>query len=187
MTASEQPASIRAERDAGPLEVDGSVRPAPIGQLVRRHLPGARRGDAAPCRPFSTDAILLALGPAVVALAIAWRERGDALRRLARGLVRLPDDPRWWLVLLIPLAWALAVIGVAVLLGEPTAGLFDGLFPGIVIVPLVVLLPALAEELAWRGFAIPRLLSAMGPPGQSPVGRSMDRPARDPAAARPGE
>ena len=66
-------------------------------------------------------------------------------------------------VLLIPLAAFLAVDIVAVALGEPVAGLFDNLFPAIVIVPFVVLLPAITEELAWRGFAIPRALTAMSP------------------------
>ena len=42
-------------------------------------------------------------------------------------------------------------------------GLFDSLFPAVVIIPLVVLLPAFTEELAWRGFALSRLLSAMSP------------------------
>ena len=164
MTSSEQPAPIRSERDAGPLQVAGSrsdqLRSVTWFVAICLALAAV---TLLPVVPSALTPFLLALGPAVVALVLAWRERGDALRRLTRGLVRLPDDPRWWLVLLIPVAWALAVIGVAVLLGESTAGLFDGLFPGIVIVPLVVLLPALAEELAWRGFAVPRLLSAMGP------------------------
>jgi membrane protease YdiL (CAAX protease family) len=41
--------------------------------------------------------------------------------------------------------------------------LFDRAFPAVLIIFLVVLLPALAEELAWRGFVLPRLMSAMSP------------------------
>jgi uncharacterized protein len=155
---------IRAERAAGPLEVD-ATRSEQLGSVA--WFVGICLALAAitlvPVVPASLTPFLLAIGPAVVALALAWREGSDAVRRLVRGLIRPPNDARWWLVLLLPVAWALAVIGVAVLLGESSEGLFDDIFPAIVIVPLVVLVPALAEEFAWRGFAVPRLLSRMGP------------------------
>jgi len=106
---------------------------------------------------------VLALGPAVVAVCLAWREGDGSMRRLWRSLGRRPANARWYLVLLLPVLWAFAVVGVAIGLGEPTAGLFDDLLPGAVIVSLVVLLPAFAEELAWRGFATPRLMAAMSP------------------------
>ncbi len=57
----------------------------------------------------------------------------------------------------------LAVDVIAVALGTPAAGLFDDVFPAAVIVPLVVLLPAFTEELAWRGYALPRTMTAMTP------------------------
>jgi uncharacterized protein len=103
----------------------------------------------------------LALGPALIALVLAWREGGGAVRRLLRGLKVLPREPVWYGVLLLPVAAFLVVIVIAVILGQPVSGMFDGLFPAIVIVPLVVLVPALAEELAWRGFALPRTMAAM--------------------------
>jgi len=56
-----------------------------------------------------------------------------------------------------------STVVIAVILGEPIAGLFDALFPAVLIIPLVVLLPAFTEELAWRGFALPRLMSVMSP------------------------
>lgn len=106
---------------------------------------------------------LLALGPAFIAVGLAWREGHGAVRRLRQSLTLRPSDARWYLVLLIPVAWAFAVVGVAVVLGEPTAGLFDELTPAALFIPLVVVLPAFAEELAWRGYAVPRLMTAMSP------------------------
>ncbi len=47
--------------------------------------------------------------------------------------------------------------------GDPAIGMFDRVFPLIVIVPLVVLVPAFAEEIAWRGYAVTRLLPSMTP------------------------
>lgn len=105
----------------------------------------------------------LAFAPAVIAIGIAWWEGSGAVRRLLRQLTVLPSDPLWYAVLLLPVAAFTAVDVVAVALGEPVAGLFDDLFPRILIVPLVVLLPAFTEELAWRGFAVPRALTAMSP------------------------
>jgi membrane protease YdiL (CAAX protease family) len=113
--------------------------------------------------PAALVPFVLALGPAVIAVALAWREGDGALRRLGHSLTIRPAQARWYLVLLIPVAWALGTVAIAVALGEPTADLFGTLFPAMLIIPLVVLLPAVAEELAWRGFALPRLLTAMSP------------------------
>ena len=106
---------------------------------------------------------ILALGPTVIALMLAWREGHGALGRLRRSLTLRPADRRWYLVLALPLSWALATVAIAIGLGAPSAGLFDKVFPAIVIVFLVVLLPAFAEEVAWRAFAIPRLMTVMSP------------------------
>jgi CAAX protease family protein len=106
---------------------------------------------------------VLVVGPTIIAIAVAWREGRGAVRRMLRSLTIRPDRGRWYLVLLIPVIWALATVGIAVILGQPTAGLFDKLVPAILIVPLVVLLPAFMEELAWRGFVLPRLMSVMSP------------------------
>ena len=115
-------------------------------------------GTPAPLLPF-----ILAIGPMVIALAIAWREGDGALRTLLHSLTIRPADRRWYLVLLIPILWSLATVGVAVGLGEPVDGLMATVFPAVLIVPIVVLIPAFTEELAWRGFALPRLMSAMSP------------------------
>ncbi len=113
--------------------------------------------------PVAALPFVLAIGPTAFAVALAWREGHGAIRDLARSLTIRPVDRRWYLVLAIPVAWSLATVAVAVGLGEPISGLFDSVFPAILIVPLVVLLPAFAEELAWRGFALSRLLRAMPP------------------------
>jgi uncharacterized protein len=105
----------------------------------------------------------LAFAPAVIAIALAWREGRGAVRRLLHQLAVLPADPIWYAVLLLPVAAFIAVDVVAVALGEPVAGLFDDLFPRILILPLVVLIPAITEEVGWRGFAVPRALEAMSP------------------------
>jgi len=108
-------------------------------------------------------AFALALPPALIAIGLAWREGDGAVGRLLRQLTVRPADPRWYLVLLIPVAAFLAVDVVAVVLGEPAAGLFDNVFPSVLIVPLVVIVPAFAEEIGWRGYALPRALTAMSP------------------------
>jgi membrane protease YdiL (CAAX protease family) len=106
-------------------------------------------------------AFTLALPPALIAMGLAWREGNGAPGRLLRSVTVRPANPMWWLVLLIPLGAFLAVDVVAVALGQPSAGLFDDVFPAALIVPLVVLVPAFAEEIGWRGYALPRTLTAM--------------------------
>jgi membrane protease YdiL (CAAX protease family) len=105
----------------------------------------------------------LALPPALIAIGLAWREGDGALGRLLGSLTVRPANPMWYLVLLIPFGAFLAVDVVAVALGEPSAGLFDDVFPAVLIVPLVVLIPAFAEEIGWRGYALPRTLTVMEP------------------------
>lgn len=148
-----------------PLDVPGSTRQQVQGAtwfvgfcLALSGLAAIASGAAPALVPF-----LLALGPAFIAAGLAWREGHGALRRLRQSLTLRPVDARWYLVLAIPVLWAFGVVAVAVALGEPTAGLLDGLTPAALLIPLVVLLPAFAEELAWRGYAVPRLLGVMSP------------------------
>jgi len=106
---------------------------------------------------------VLAVGPALIAVGLAWREGDGALGRLWHSLSIRPRDRRWYLVLVIPVGWALATVATTMLLGPRSDGPFDTLFPAILIIPLVVLVPAFTEELAWRGYALPRLLASMSP------------------------
>ena len=123
----------------------------------------AAAGAAATSTSPALVPFALALGPAVIAFVLAWRERTGALRRLLRAYTVRPRSRRWYLVLLIPVLWALAVDVVALVGGQVPAGLFDTITPAAIAVPLVVLVPAFAEEIAWRGFALPRALAVMSP------------------------
>lgn len=113
--------------------------------------------------PAAVLPFILALGPTVIAVVLAWREGGGAVARLRRSLTKRPTRRIWYLVLAIPILWALTTVVVAMALGKPTTGLFDNVSPTILVIFLVVLIPAVAEELAWRGFALPRLMSVMSP------------------------
>jgi membrane protease YdiL (CAAX protease family) len=106
---------------------------------------------------------VLAFGATALALAFAWREGDGAVKRLLRTAATRPSRRISYAILVLPVAWALATVGVAVALGEPTTGVFDRAFPFIFIVLLIVVLPAFAEEIAWRGYAVNRLLPTMSP------------------------
>ena len=138
-----------------------------------------------PAMPPDLAPFVLALGPLVIAAAIAWWEGNDALGRLLRMLTKIPDNVLWFLAIAVPVAWALTVLIVAIVAGAPVEGLFDGVGLSSLLVLLVVLVPAFAEELAWRGFAVPRLLPFMSPlVAALGAGRALDDPP--PAAdARP--
>ena len=144
-----------------PLPASRAVRSVAwfvAGCLALAALSAMASGDLLAVVPF-----ILALGPAVIAIGLALVEGNGALAQLRGMLLRRPTDRRWYLVLLVPVAWALTVVGIAVVLGEPSTGLFDRLTPAALVIPLVVVLPAFAEELAWRGFAVPRLMTVMSP------------------------
>jgi membrane protease YdiL (CAAX protease family) len=108
-------------------------------------------------------AFALAFPPALVAIALAWREGNGAIGRLFHQLTIRPKNPIWFLALLIPLGAFLAVDVVAIASGAAADGMFDDVFPNVLIVPLIVVVPAFAEEIAWRGYALPRTLTAISP------------------------
>ena len=120
-----------------------------------------------------------------------WRSPGreghGALRQLLRSLTDPSCGPS-----LVPRPVAardvaLASVAVAVVLGHSSTGLFDTLTPAALAVPLVVLVPAFAEELAWRGFALPRAMRALSALRASLVlairGRSCTLPSSCPAVS----
>ena len=113
--------------------------------------------------PSTLVPFVLAFGPTVIAVVFAWREGHGALRRLLATATTRPTRGAWYALVCLPFAWSLAVVGIAVAVGDPAVGLFDKVFPAILIVPVVVLIPAFAEEIAWRGYAVTRLLPSMTP------------------------
>jgi membrane protease YdiL (CAAX protease family) len=76
-------------------------------------------------------------------------------------------DARWYLVALgIPVAEKLAVDTAGVLLGATTPDrLFAASSASALLVPVVVIVPAMLEELGWRGFGVQAALDA----GRSPA------------------
>jgi membrane protease YdiL (CAAX protease family) len=106
---------------------------------------------------------VLALGPTAFALAFAWHEGDGGVRRLLATASTRPNRRAWYALLALPIAWALAVVAVAVALGEPSGGMFDKAFPAILVLPFVVLIPAFAEEISWRGYAVNRMPRTMTP------------------------
>lgn len=164
MTVSGATARTRPARDheVAPLERSSRQQLLSAAWFVGLSLALAV-GAVAAGSPSALVPFILAIGPALIAVALAWREGQGALRHLLHSLTIRPVDRRWYLVLAIPVLWSFGTVAAAVALGESTDRLFDTLFPAVLIIPLVVLLPAFSEELAWRGFALPRLMSAMSP------------------------
>ena len=155
---------VRSSRKAGSLP-GGASRVAQLSRVAWfavLSVAASAVAYVASVPPALMPFVLVAV-PTLLAVGMAWHEGHGAVRRMFHAITLRPGRRRWYLVLLVPLAWAGATVAVAVALGEPAAGLFDNVFPAILIVPLVVLLPAFIEELAWRGFALPRLLSVMSP------------------------
>ena len=100
---------------------------------------------------------VLVLIPAVTAVGMSAIAGGrPAVVRLARRLVRVRVGARWYLAALgIPIVEKLAVDVAGVLLGATTPSrLIGALTISALAVPLVVLLPAMLEELGWRGFGV---------------------------------
>jgi membrane protease YdiL (CAAX protease family) len=104
--------------------------------------------------------------PAIAALICAAVLHGrPGVRDLGRRLVLW--RVRWWwypIVLLGPLVFSMAAAGIAVLLGEPwTAArpyaLTISISALLLTFGLLVISDGLGEELGWRGYLLPRLLS----------------------------
>ena len=105
--------------------------------------------------------------PAIAALlAAALTGARGALRELGSRLVRWRVGWQWYLVVILgPAAFSLAVAGVYTLLGgswseaAPPALLEGSLLFLPLFLLILTLTDGLGEELAWRGFALPRLLT----------------------------
>jgi uncharacterized protein len=100
---------------------------------------------------------LVVLIPPLAALVVLAVSGGEGeMRSLFGRLGRWRVDARWYVAAIgIPLTEKLGVDLVGLAVGATTPGrLADALTASALFVPLVVLVPALLEELGWRGFGV---------------------------------
>jgi CAAX protease family protein len=105
--------------------------------------------------------------PAIAALLAAALTGGrDAVRELGARLVRWRVGWQWYLVVILgPAVFSVVVAGIYVMLGgawseaAPAALLEGPLMMLPLFLVILTLTDGLGEELAWRGFALPRLLT----------------------------
>jgi membrane protease YdiL (CAAX protease family) len=106
-------------------------------------------------------------GPAVAAVLVVLRSRGwNGVRSLLAPLLWWRWGLTWWIVVL---AGPLALVGVAVVV-LPLIGTELSAAPSIPWGQMALLLPVilvvggpLGEEIGWRGYALPELLTKQGP------------------------
>jgi membrane protease YdiL (CAAX protease family) len=113
--------------------------------------------------------LLYHFGPALAGIIMAAAEAGRAgVRALLRPLGQLRVGVSWYLlIVLYPLALRLAAAGLGAVLGGPAPTFFAstelGLPAGnplVMAVPVflsTLILTGIAEEIGWRGYALPRL------------------------------
>ena len=113
-----------------------------------------------------TPFVLVAI-PAVAAVAVGWASGGRReVRALLGRLFVWRVSARWYLVALgIPIAEKLVVDVAGTLWGISTPDrMLGALSVTALLVPVVVVVPAMLEELGWRGFGVQAALDA----GRSP-------------------
>jgi membrane protease YdiL (CAAX protease family) len=107
-------------------------------------------------------------GPTVAALIVTGTTEGRAgIKRLLKRVVQWRVRPQWYLVTLLInlLVWLLAytaLIGPQLLIAAVTHWplLFTTFLP---LMAFGIIIPSIAEEPGWRGFALPRLQQRHGP------------------------
>jgi membrane protease YdiL (CAAX protease family) len=117
--------------------------------------------------PLIPFAFIGGWGPSVAALIVTlWQERLSGVRKLVRSLGAWRVPVRWYLLALVvpPLVTAVSLLvvdrGATTLRGfDPVRALAN--LP--VAYALALPFGPLGEELGWRGYALPRLLAAVGP------------------------
>jgi uncharacterized protein len=160
---------VSPRRDEGGREIAQSIRRYPLVTffLLAFGLTWVVWVPRAGGAPLDTVGMAWTWAPAIAALlAAALTGGGAALGELGARLVHWRVGWQWYLVVILgPAAFSLVVAGVYVMLGGSWA---DAAPPAIregtlLLLPLflaiLTLTDGLGEELAWRGFALPRLLS----------------------------
>jgi len=110
----------------------------------------------------------LVLIPPMAALVVTGLSSGLAgIRRLLARLGRWRVGGRWYLAAVgIPLIATLAIDAVGLLLGAASLDrLVGALTASALLIPVVVVVPAMLEELGWRGFAVQAAVDAGHSPG----------------------
>jgi membrane protease YdiL (CAAX protease family) len=100
---------------------------------------------------------VLVLIPATAAIVVAAFDGGRAaVRRLTGRVVRIRVEMRWYIVAVgIPVADKLLVDLAGTLLGKTDPErLVQAITTTAIVIPLVVFIPGLLEELGWRGFGV---------------------------------
>jgi uncharacterized protein len=106
-------------------------------------------------RDTTPFALVLAI-PLAAILTAGITGAGGGIRGLLARTVRWRVPARWYLLAIgIPLAGTLLIDAAGIVTGQATLDeLVGAVEASALIVPLVVFLPALFEELAWRGFGV---------------------------------
>jgi hypothetical protein len=97
----------------------------------------------------------------IAAIVSAWLVGGtEMVRGLFVRILRWRVPARWYAIAIgIPLLGTLAIDAAAIILGRATLdSVLGGITASAIVVPFVVLLPALFEEFAWRGFGVEIML-----------------------------
>ena len=99
---------------------------------------------------------VLVLIPAAAAIAVSALSGHAAVGRLTGRLLRIRVGIRWYAIAVgIPVAEKVLVVCAGTLLGSTTPDrLLHAFTATALIVPLVVLVPGVLEELGWRGFGV---------------------------------
>ncbi len=116
--------------------------------------------------------LLYHFGPALAGIILAALEAGrSGVRNLLRPLFRLRVGVGWYLfIILYPLGLRLVTSGLGYVLGGPPPAFFTAAGipsgnPLLLAIPIflsTLVLAGLAEEIGWRGYALPRLQSRAG-------------------------
>jgi uncharacterized protein len=113
-----------------------------------------------PLQPWSLVWFFSIFSPSIGALMVAWIIGGPSeIKRLLSGLTRWKVAFRWYLAMAFLILGPLAIALVYLALGNPSAGpVYGETIPGVLLKLLFMFFSGpLAEELGWRGFALPRL------------------------------